>query len=313
MACYAVYLASGNTLLCRSIKSSTLTTYLDAVAHLYLSHNFANPTRDFTGRTALKIKEVISEQKRWEQMSNRKEPLTWDMVHHHSSFHSLVPPDSLNHAISDWLIVGMYTGFRLSEWAQSCSTLRSLRDVARNRCGLPTACLLADVQFRSASNLLLPTYDTSAMYVQIRWRVQKNNDNGQIISFARHPSPERCPVLAMHRIITRSKRLCHDSSLPLAIYLTSSSKVRYFTDHDITSVLRSTAKTLYNLHKQSDLARWTAHSIRVGACVALHEAGCDGITIQQRLRWRSNTYLMYLRNTRHLADQHTQFFTPQNN
>ena len=53
-----------------------------------------------------------------------------------------------------------------------------------------------------------------------------------------------------------------------------------------------------------ELQHYTPHSIRIYACVLLHENGHSGVFIKDRLRWRSDTYMDYLRDTPRLARQH---------
>ena len=55
-------------------------------------------------------------------------------------------------------------------------------------------------------------------------------------------------------------------------------------------------KQVYNIKASDELARYTTHSIRVGACVLLHETSQTPDFIKAHLRWRSDAYLMYLRN-----------------
>ena len=63
------------------------------------------------------------------------------------------------------------------------------------------------------------------------------------------------------------------------------------------------AKKCYNITSKEDLARFSTHSIRVGACVALHVANFTTEQIQHALRWRSNAFKMYLRDVIALAEQ----------
>jgi hypothetical protein len=53
---------------------------------------------------------------------------------------------------------------------------------------------------------------------------------------------------------------------------------------------------VYNITNPEELARFSSHSIRVGACVALHAANISELDIQHALRWRSNSFWNYLRN-----------------
>eukprot|EP00957_Ditylum_brightwellii_P140243 10685625-Ditylum_brightwellii.AAC.1 len=51
-------------------------------------------------------------------MPNRQEPLTVDKILHVCNLADRQGADSLMAALRDWLIVGIYTGNRKSEWTQ---------------------------------------------------------------------------------------------------------------------------------------------------------------------------------------------------
>ena len=55
---------------------------------------------------------------------------------------------------------------------------------------------------------------------------------------------------------------------------------------------------------EADLSLISTHLMRVYACVLLHEAGKDGPYIKLRLRWLSNCFEVYLRNTDKIRAQH---------
>jgi hypothetical protein len=74
--------------------------------------------------------------------------------------------------------------------------------------------------------------------------------------------------------------------------------------------LRQVAHKVFDIptdHK--DLLAWSCHSIGVMAANLLHRATFSDSYIKNRLRWRSYTFLMYLRNTFHTASQHTNAIT----
>ena len=116
----------------------------------------------------------------------------------------------------------------------------------------------------------------------------------------------RCPVRAAIRIIDRSIRLGVPPELPVAVFRNTQGISQYIDDFHVTYMLQYLAQTIYNISKSNDLIRFTYHSIRVGACVILHETGQSPDFIKARLRWCSNAYQMYLRNTPKLALLHTQ-------
>ena len=74
-------------------------------------------------------------------------------------------------------------------------------------------------------------------------------------------------------------------------------------------MLQFLARTIYNISKTTDLARFKCHSIHVGACVLLHEIGQSPDFIEARLWWWSDANQMYLRNTPKLAPLYTQAVT----
>ena len=78
----------------------------------------------------------------------------------------------------------------------------------------------------------------------------------------------------------------------------------------MAAFLRQTAHKVFDIpadHK--DLLAWSCHSIHVTAANLLHRAKFSDSYIKNRLRWRSDTFLMYLRNTFFTADQHTNAVT----
>ena len=106
------------------------------------------------------------------------------------------------------------------------------------------------------------------------------------------------------RIRARAICLGVPPHLPIAVFQNPTGSSQYIDDFHVTHMLQSLVKTIYNITNSNDLARFTTHSLRVGACVLLHETGQTPDFITARLRWRSDTYLMYLRNTPKLANLH---------
>ena len=70
MACYTAYLATGETLLCKSIKTSTIIRYLNAAAELSTLAKMMNPCLDIMGNQSTYIKDIFWELKRWESIPN---------------------------------------------------------------------------------------------------------------------------------------------------------------------------------------------------------------------------------------------------
>ena len=64
------------------------------------------------------------------------------------------------------------------------------------------------------------------------------------------------------------------------------------------------AARVYGYTDKADLEKYTLHSIRVGACVLLYELNKSAAFIKDRLRWRSDSFMDYLRDTPRIATLH---------
>ena len=76
MSCYAVDLAAGENLLCKTIKAITIKKYLAAAAELSIHFQMTNSTLNLMGKECKFISDVLHELKRWEKMPNRRGPVT---------------------------------------------------------------------------------------------------------------------------------------------------------------------------------------------------------------------------------------------
>lgn len=117
MACYTLHLTLGHNLLCKIIKANTVRLYLRSAISLFTDAGIPNPSHDVNHKQFSMICEIITESERWENVANRKEPLTWQMVESIQQLARNLPDDSKIAVLADWLVVGMHTGFRISEWA----------------------------------------------------------------------------------------------------------------------------------------------------------------------------------------------------
>jgi hypothetical protein len=140
--CYTVSLLQGNTIHCKSIKAATIKRYISAISKLHKEAGLLDPCNDFKNERLTLLTSMLNEAARWETMADRREPVTWDMVELQTHNAKNNHPDSLEAAMSDWLTLGMYGGFRLSEWAQPASKKGK---VQLNRDGSPTAFIKSDL------------------------------------------------------------------------------------------------------------------------------------------------------------------------
>jgi hypothetical protein len=92
------------------------------------------------------------------------------------------------------------------------------------------------------------------------------------------------------------------------MYKSATGQIKLITSTEICNNMREAAAAVYNLDQTKDkaiLQSWSAHSLRVGACVILHAIGFTGPQIKFLLRWKSDCFMEYLRNLGALS-------TPQN-
>jgi hypothetical protein len=207
-AAYAVFLALGHTLRCKTIMSSTIKAYLrlaaTTVADGRKRFRDSNPHRQLTWIYPLRdpyeattrwyrsITVVCDEVERWEKLTDLKEPVTIAMVHDLHQQQDALTPFGLATVIYDWTVVGMYIGTRLSEWAQQ-DGVTSLPQVALTDDGDPIAFTIHDVAFFGLGRRQLQlsyalTHLTEIITATIRWRTQKNKRKGEKKTLVRAPS-----------------------------------------------------------------------------------------------------------------------------
>ena len=78
----------------------------------------------------------------------------------------------------------------------------------------------------------------------------------------------------------------------------------YLTGKGIAILFGEAVKVIHPKTSDAQLSRYSAHSLRVWACVLLDEAGMTPELIMARLRWMGNSFRMYLRDTGIIQDKH---------
>ena len=255
--------------------------------------------------------------RKYEVVPKRKEMISDSMFNYIANLASRASPDSLVRSITDWIALGCYTGFRKSEW---CNNHHESFDTINdpNWGDRPSALpvIVEDFSFSTATGRRVhnvaaaPNNDIT--FTTLCFRKQKNNDNGQTLTYRRRTdSSWLCPTQASLDIVRRAKRLGTPSNYPAAVYPDpATGKRRQITATQFAFFLRHVARKVFDIpagHK--DLLAWSCHSIRVTAANLLHRARFSDSYVKNRLRWRSDTFLMYLRNTFYTADQHTKAIT----
>jgi hypothetical protein len=216
--------------------------------------------------------------------------------------------DSLEASLKDWFVCGLHTGFRSIEWAQAQDPDKHGFYRAEDPKQQIYAIREDDIQFQNKEKRFLKEKtDPTAVLMDITWRIQKNRQNNEKKTFAKNLHDDQFDsVESMQRIIDRARRFGVPADEPLAVYkrCKGSQRRTYITNASIDRIMKAIAKSCYDLDNKQ-IGQYSTHSIRVGAAVHLHAANFSGDKIMERLRWKSNKYMVYLRNIPQLAAQQT--------
>jgi hypothetical protein len=148
------------------------------------------------------------------------------------------------------------------------------------------------------------TLDT-ATSVQITWCIQKNCQNGQKIKLsADTKNPAKCPVQGALQMAMRASRLGQPDNMSAACYRTKKAPLIYTTGSRIATLLHKAVKKVQPSTSADDLKKYSAHSLRVWACVLLDKAGMSPTFIQKRICWLGDLFKMYLCDTKAIQDKH---------
>ena len=113
-------------------------------------------------------------------------------------------------------------------------------------------------------------------------------------------NPSVCFVTNFMQILRRHAKLTNSNpKLPLSIYKHQDSRTCNITSADVENCIRGAAAKVFNLDpvaNKAELQMWSSHSLRVGTCTTLYAMGFHERKIKHLLRWKSNTFMTYLRN-----------------
>ena len=220
-------------------------------------------------------------------------------------------------AIADWTCLGLRAGNRISEYGQSNIAGAKLGHHARDPV-YPEQCVafsIDDFQFFKGKQAIpiesIATAESAATAlakvdrVELNWSTQKNGNRNEKIDFNSTPANVPfCPVRRAISIVRRFHRLLgfQTRNYPLGVYRRFTGQVYNITRLDVDQVIKACAIRVHGLQPdrsardKATLAAFRSHSIRVGATNILFGNGVPASIIQKRLRWRSDSYLLYFRN-----------------
>lgn len=311
---YVVYIMNGYGCTSKYIEAKTVKEYLKEINKHYTAHGLPPP---WVNTAKTKTARLVKDKQTFEKEAKRREPLTqpcietmFELADHYGN-----DEDCFECLMRDMVALGRYTGNRIQEYAQDKP--HEIKYYHTPDGDVMRAFSVSNILFRDAHGMPLATsvaMDTPDLVVQVgtRYDIQKNRNNGQVLWYHRDTLNQNyCPVVRALSLVRRAIRLGQSSSDPLCVYLKNGVKV-FLTDKDVTNYFRYTMKLAHPTITDEMLAAISTHSLRVTACILLAEAGKPIYFIKLRLRWKSNCFEIYLRNTSRVALQHMQAITPGN-
>jgi len=328
LAMYAVHLSAGNSIYCKSIKVATIEQYLLAAASFIAQFTGIDCRKDNSAdsHTGHILAPVLRDLKKYESVPNRREPYDPRMHSLARRVAARFPTNSLVVALTDGFEQSYVAGSRLSEWAQPSGKSNPMlpqqnhlvSEPVRTRAFVPNDFRIQTFSHHRSVGLAILQYQLPEIYkMWCKWRTQKNGQNGEEKLFTKNPNPDGfCFVSSTYRSLARFQSIraldprIRPDATPLSLYWDPQLNcAKLINAGDIERFMRRLACTVYHLHPShhsTEVNRWSSHSLRVGACVALHAMGFSAIDIQWILRWRSTAFMVYLRNIAILADRHHQ-------
>lgn len=138
----------------------------------------------------------------------------------------------------------------------------------------------------------------------LTWLIQKNRRNGEKCWYTKNEKNSvLCVIEAIINIFERAEMLEQSDDLPMCVY-SDKEKMKYLTRENLSKAVKLAAKEAHPHLTEDELKRFSCHSFRVWAAVLLSEQGKEGDYVKIRLRWVSEAYRVYLRNTKQSAVNH---------
>ena len=304
---YVNYLLEGFTLQKIKIEVGTIKGYMRAVNEHYKKHRLPLP---WDLKSDSKGVELLNQQESYEKKPDRREPLhdkvLVKMMQLSEDSHAL----SFRRAIWLWSKLGRYTGFRRQEFAMEKQLVIQYHIKPDGTRVVRSFCL-KDFIWYDEDGMIISLAEVLAdreLAVQVghHYEIQKNRQNNQIVTQNRDTAyPSLCTVEASIDIVELAMQCgSNGPSDPLCVFQSEDGSNVYLTGDMITKYYRHVTQMVFPTISVEELRLFSCHSIRVKAAVLLHEAGKYASYIKLRLRWLSDCFQVYLRNTRRICAQH---------
>jgi hypothetical protein len=262
------------------------------------------------------LREQLAQRAAWSQPRPKKEPYTIDMFRALESFVKSKPDElvaflAVEYAVYDWTRLGLFTGSRVAEYAQTrlkssdrYNSIPSTLD-AGQWAGQALAFLRADFVFYTAQHELIPLAALHQSYLQgrvisvhIRFRFDKSPRNFSIRKFQSTQDSILDPVAAAVSCIHRADLLQTPAWEPIGVFGTAQSSPAFLRDYHISKIMRRACEWAYpnpTHYMRVHILNIVPHSNRITAAVSLKLGGASDEEIAFRLRWHVSSVPTYLR------------------
>ena len=326
LVAYAIEISQGMNLKNMSqVSSKTVRNYLRAAASHALDNGQRDPRFRYTpsglpmdgAKYFPMLQKLLTHMSKWSKGRSEALPLTPAILHCLHSKSKNSHPHSFEACAFDAICLGLQTGSRCSEYC--CGTPTEPDDLfckvpqshyTGQYAGFPIAFIPDDISFLTKSRVIIPPSKalSDGHFVRVRFKFDKGGTGNLIFrTFQRLDSSKSafCPLLAALRALNRWSSLHLHHLTPLFSYGEKSSP-SFLHDAAVTKLLRESTIETYN--NSSHLYRTRVndirtHSLRVSACLILVAANLPTPAIEHRLRWSSDAWKVYVRESLSHMDQ----------
>lgn len=292
-----------------------LTVWLGRSIPIYDPTSFGKQLRyhEFLGQQ-------LRDRRNWEKKRPQKLALTV-LIYEALATHLAMAGNSVDSFLDvffagyDWLRLGAFAAFRISEFGQA-KVRKGQKflhvpvndDVPEAERGRPLAFIAEDFQFFSA-DLTLISHDQllachrlgRIQFVQIRWRYDKSAHNFVFRRYALSKDTIFNPVDAAVNIVYRARLLHVPPTEPLGVWKNPRGRrYRFIRDSAITKVMRTAVALAYpdpHHYYRINIASFVPHCIRVTAAVAMRLGGAENDETAHSKRWHPTSVPTYDRDT----------------
>jgi hypothetical protein len=322
---HTVALPGGTIQLAGICAPGTITGYVSA-AHLWLEYvtGLTIPIhKPGTTNHIGAIGDIIALRRTWYQPRPKRQPIPYDIFRTLRDDAVATDRNGLPAVVFDWLRLGIFTGSRSAEYAQTSARRGCFDRVpdlpdAKEWAGTSLAFIAEDFELYDDLGFEVSHSEARACpsrvtFLHVRYRYDKSPRNFSHRKYKRVAEAGfLCPIRGALSILRRSHELCVPAEFPIGVFSpvrvpgrrrikTAPGQVfTFLKSADLISVLQQACLVTYpdprhELHKK--VKQLVAHSNRVTAAVALHNAGQTDEAIAWRLRWKRESVEHYIRET----------------